>query len=200
LTHAIVTVEVPPKQRVDLALPLNIPNRVLASALAQALDLPEVEKGIYLLSVKTEDGIIRLSPDVTLGDGGVLDGFILQLQQKEVKTPAPVNTESKTFLQSESGDVFQLNAGTVMIGRRDVKRGVLVDIDLTPYDTAKAISRRHASIEKQDNEFFGTDLASTNGTTVNGKKLVPKEKHLLANGDMIEFGRDGIRFRFIEKQ
>ena len=199
MSHAIVTVEVPAKERVDLALPLNIPNQVLAPALAQALDLPENGKGIYLLSVKTADGIIRLSGDVTLGDAGVLDGFILQLQQREVKTSGRGDVETRTFLQSESGEIFHLNTSKVVIGRKDVKRGLLVDLDLAPYDTGRVVSRRHAWIEKRGNGFFIIDLASTNGTKVNGKRLASREAHHLEDGDVIEFGRNGVKLTFIEK-
>lgn len=198
MSHATVTIEIPPKERFDLALPLNIPNEQLTPAVVQALNLPEKERENHLLAVKTEDGIVRLSPEVTLGDAGVLDGFILQFWRRDAKTPVRTEAGAKTFLQSDSGESFQLTGRSVSLGRRDVKRGVLVDIDLAPQDTGKVVSRRHASIEKEGEAYFITDLASTNGTKVNGKKLVPKERHLLENGDMIEFGRDGVRMRFVQ--
>ena len=197
MSYAITTVEIHPKQRVDLALPLNVPNKVLAQALAQTLNLSEDGKGIYLLSVKTPDGIIRLSPDVTLREAGVLDGFILQLQQREVRNLPRSDAEARVFLQADSGEIFRLNTVPAVIGRKDVKRGVLVDIDLAPHDTRKLISRRHASIEKKGDRFVVIDLGSTNGTMVNGKKFISRGEHPLENGDVLEFGRDGVRLRFV---
>lgn len=199
MSHAIVTVEIPPKQRVDLALPLNVPNQVLSTSLVQALNLPESPKGGYLLSIKNENGIVRLPVDATLGEAGVLDGFTLQLQPWDIKPAARKVVEAKTYLQSASGEVFHLSAGQAVIGRKDVKRGVLVEIDLTPYDTEKLISRRHAVIEKRGKEFLVADLGSTNGTKVNDKKLAPREKQALKDGDILEFGRDGVKLRFVEK-
>ena len=196
-SYTVVTIETDSKSRFDLAIPLNMPNQVLASALVQALGLADNGKGIHLLSVKTPDGIIRLSPDVTLSEAGVLDGFILQLQQREVKNLPRGDAEARVFLQAESGEMFRLNTVPAVIGRKDVKRGVLVDIDLAPHDTRKLISRRHASIEKRGDRFVVIDLGSTNGTMVNGKKLISRGEHMLENGDMLEFGRDGVRLRFV---
>jgi hypothetical protein len=199
MIYAIVTIEISSKQRVDLALSLNVPNHILSASLVEVLNLPESPKGNYLLSIKSENGIARLPSNVTLGDAGVLDGFILQLQPWDLKTSPRSQIESRHFLQSESGESFHLNTDKVLVGRRDVKHGVLVDIDLGPHDSNKVISRRHASIEKKGNGYIIVDLASTNGTKVNGKKLVPKQQNPLTDGDVIEFGRDGVRLRFVEK-
>jgi hypothetical protein len=199
MTHAIVSIEIPPKQRLDLALPLNVPNQLLAASLVQALNLPESEKGSYLLSIKSESGVARLPASATLGEAGVLDGFILQLQPWDMKNSSRSPMESRFFLQAETGEVFPLNADKMLVGRRDIKHGVMVDIDLGPYDSNKVISRRHASIEKKGKGFIIIDMASTNGTKLNGKRLVPKEQSPVADGDVIEFGRDGVRLRFVEK-
>ena len=52
-------------------------------------------------------------------------------------------------------------------------------------------SRRHAEVRPADGAFVVVDLASTNGTQVNGHKIV---EHPLAHGDEIRFGGTIVRF------
>ena len=54
-----------------------------------------------------------------------------------------------------------------------------------------AVSRFHAKIERSDSDFIIKDLKSTNGTIVNGSKVV---SHTLSHGDIIEIGKHVIRF------
>ena len=200
MSHSVITLEITPKQRIDLALPLNVPNHVLAPAVAKALEMPETGEGSYLLSVKTENGIVRLSANTTLGEAGILDGFILQLQRKAAGgVTTPVESKSSAFLQAESGEVFPLTADTISIGRRDVKRGAFTDIDLTPFDSGKIASRRHAVIEHQAGKYILKDQDSVNGCWVNNQRLDPHQSHPLQNGDVVTFGRNGVQMKFIKQ-
>ena len=198
MTFAVVTFEIDSKQRVDLALPLNVPNQVLAQELVKALELPEPKDFTYLFSVKTEDGIVRLSSNTTLGEAGILDGFVLQLQRQE-GAPTVEDTEGKAFLQAESGETFSLNSISTMIGRKDVKRGVMVDVDLAPFDLGKIISRRHAVIELRQDQFAVIDQGSVNGTWLNNERLDPKKAFTLKDGDVLVFGRDGVQMKFNQR-
>lgn len=49
----------------------------------------------------------------------------------------------------------------------------------------EAISRIHAKIEKEENDYYISDLNSTNGTYVNGRLLETNETVLLNTGDEI---------------
>lgn len=86
-------------------------------------------------------------------------------------------------------------AGEVTIGRIDPHRGIRPDIDLSTYDPAARISRRHARITVRGNQFFVEDLGSSNGTLVNGsKRLKPMEPYPLTNGDVIKIGDTTLKF------
>lgn len=63
-------------------------------------------------------------------------------------------------------------------------------------EDVRFLSRRHAYFFIKGNELYIEDLGSTNGTSVNGKRL---DEHavLLHNGDTIEIGSD--RFRYTVK-
>jgi hypothetical protein len=47
------------------------------------------------------------------------------------------------------------------------------------------VSRQHAQIQQQGNEFVLIDLNSSNGTYINGERV---EEHVLTNGDEIQIG------------
>ncbi|MDX1388801.1 MAG: FHA domain-containing protein [Acidobacteriota bacterium] len=88
----------------------------------------------------------------------------------------------------DAGAMADLSAGGVYVIGRD-------DADLAVHDGK--VSRRHAEIGLYGpGAFIVRDLASTNGTRVNGKPVSDRQK--LRNGDLIEVGDTGIRFTVIE--
>ena len=86
-------------------------------------------------------------------------------------------------------DLFLASAPETTIGRRDPVTGILPDIDLTPLDTQRSISRRHAKIFRQDGRFYvREEIGTMNGTFVNGDRIetgVPTE---FREGDELRFG------------
>jgi pSer/pThr/pTyr-binding forkhead associated (FHA) protein len=57
----------------------------------------------------------------------------------------------------------------------------------------EAMSRENTRIKLENGQFVIYDLASTNGTWVNGEKIL---RHVLANGDEIQIGETS--FAFVE--
>jgi hypothetical protein len=83
----------------------------------------------------------------------------------------------------------------ITIGRVDPHRGIRPDIDLSKFDPASRISRRHARITSRGGQFYVEDLGSANGTFVNGRtRLKPQEPYPLVNGDVIKFGETTLKF------
>lgn len=58
-----------------------------------------------------------------------------------------------------------------------------------------SVSRPHARLEKQNTQWHITDLNSSNGTSVNNKRLEPKAEVPLRDGDKIELGGSILLFR-----
>ena len=58
------------------------------------------------------------------------------------------------------------------------------------------VSRRQFQIRCQDDVFFITDLGSTNGTFLNGKRLDPQREQRLRDRDLIGLAEDQVVFRF----
>ena len=57
------------------------------------------------------------------------------------------------------------------------------------------VSRLHAKIEQDEEEYFVTDLNSTNGTKINGLLLEANERKQICIGDELDFAGIGFRFQ-----
>jgi pSer/pThr/pTyr-binding forkhead associated (FHA) protein len=77
----------------------------------------------------------------------------------------------------------------VPIGDEAVVIGRMSECDVPLTDPN--VSRRHAEVRREDNEFVVVDLGSTNGTRVNGAGV--KERQLV-DGDEITVGTTKLRF------
>ena len=77
------------------------------------------------------------------------------------------------------------------IGRFDVSVGMRQSSFEFDKQT-EAVSRHHAAIEQgMDGVCQITDLSSSAGTFINGKRLTPNVPHPLLRGDRISFGTCG---------
>jgi pSer/pThr/pTyr-binding forkhead associated (FHA) protein len=112
--------------------------------------------------------------------------------------PAPVAAAARSIalIVINSGRRIALDAGDdLLVGRKDNQRGIYPDVDLGldgGYDAG--VSRRHAIIATQSGGFTLEDLASANGTFVNGQRLGPQAPVPIAHGDELKFGTLILRF------
>jgi CRP-like cAMP-binding protein len=103
---------------------------------------------------------------------------------------AAVVVSAQRLVHEKSGMEFALASGPeTTIGRRDPVTGINPDVDLTPVDTQRSISRRHAKIYRRAGKFFvAEEIGTMNGTFVKNVRLetgVPAE---VAPGDEVRFG------------
>ena len=57
----------------------------------------------------------------------------------------------------------------------------------------RGVSRNHCQISLHDSHLSITDLGSTNGTFINGKRLLPYKAYMLKKGDELALGRLSIQ-------
>jgi len=82
--------------------------------------------------------------------------------------------------------IFPLDASEMLVGRRDDTRDIRPEIPVNDPGT----SRRHAKIVKNaDGSVALQDLASMNGTRLNGTEVAPGSRHSLQEGDLVTLGR-----------
>jgi pSer/pThr/pTyr-binding forkhead associated (FHA) protein len=104
------------------------------------------------------------------------------------ETSAESATEK--LVHGKSGMEFPLSRGAeTTIGRKDAVTGIYPDVDLSPLDNQRSISRRHAKIFRRSGKYFlSEEIGTMNGTFVNDERLetgVPTEVH---PGDRLRFG------------
>jgi CRP-like cAMP-binding protein len=95
-----------------------------------------------------------------------------------------------------SGMEFHLSNGSeTTIGRKDPVTGIYPDVDLTPVDNQRSISRRHAKIYRRGSKYFvGEEIGTMNATFLNGRRLetgIPSE---MRPGDELRCGVVVLRF------
>src|SRR5262245_7976996 len=88
-------------------------------------------------------------------------------------------------IKSGEEQIFNLPQDIITLGRTSA-----CDIELND----KSISRKHAELVREGDDYFVIDLKSGNGTFLNGKKIRPIEKHLLRPNDIIKIENFEIHF------
>jgi len=83
-----------------------------------------------------------------------------------------------------AGQEFALDKDTITLGRA-LDNDVILDDE--------QVSRHHANIRRQRDQFVLTDLASANGTFVNRVRIT--EPHVLRSGEIIQMGATVLEFR-----
>ncbi|MBL8151474.1 MAG: tetratricopeptide repeat protein, partial [Blastocatellia bacterium] len=116
-----------------------------------------------------------------------LEAHLALLNRSKEPKPAflvfvdPINNVSFTITQEKT-----------VIGRSNKNS---VDIDLDLYDKDHVVSRRHAIIYRESDQFFVEDTNSTGGTFVNRARISTNQRYLIKHNDLIRLSE--ITFRFI---
>ena len=112
-----------------------------------------------------------------------------------VAMDATINAPPEKALRHRLVDVasdtpfFFSKGDETTIGRADPVTGILPDIDLTPVDLNRSVSRRHAKIVKRGNDYCVLEEVGTvNGTYVNDQRIPTGTPVPIHNGDMIKIG------------
>lgn len=153
---------------------------------------PEIEQIITrALAKKRSDRFMQVSDLVS----AFKKAWLTNAEQDDISSTTMESIGIATLL-TENGISFPVSEETTVLGRNSSSKNILNDIDLSKLDEKKIISRRHAMIQRINNEFILHDLDSRNGTFINGTRLSSAKPHTLASGDVIEFGSGGVKLTF----
>ncbi|MBE9174343.1 FHA domain-containing protein [Synechocystis salina LEGE 06155] len=115
--------------------------------------------------------------------------------------PFPVGTQlqpqgaSLVHVQTQTTLEIPVGMAVIHVGKPNDK--VPPDIDVSGFANSDVVSRVHADIRLEGNEYFLEDVGSANGTYVNHTALPPGNRHLLRPGDRFSLGKgDLVTFIF----
>lgn len=103
---------------------------------------------------------------------------------------ASVISGPASFVSREAGELatIYLNEDLTIIGK--LKNACDAVIELP------TVSRIHAKVRKRDGNYYLSDMNSRNGTSVNGRLLLPEEEYQLQAEDEVDFAQ--ARYVFLE--
>lgn len=111
--------------------------------------------------------------------------------------PEPVAPEA-ALVHTETGQRFEVPLeNTIYIGKPNEE--IPIQIDLSQLPESDIISRVHAVLHHEGDEYFLEDAGSMNGTSLNEEALRPgtRFRKKITPGDTITFGRKRqVSFRF----
>lgn len=119
---------------------------------------------------------------------------------ENIKIVNTTNLNIELFhIQTNISFELPLNQNLIRIGKPNDL--IIPDIDITPLPSQDVVSRQHAEIRIENNNYYLVDIGSVNGTFLNDVKLEPKKPYPLKLGDKISLGKeDKVSFIFQYKQ
>jgi pSer/pThr/pTyr-binding forkhead associated (FHA) protein len=116
------------------------------------------------------------------------------IQRDQILMPStgPISGDAKIslFLLDHKKLIPLSGRSEYTLGRVAEGQPILPDVDLSGYEAyAHGVSRLHAAIKVINMKVVVVDLGSSNGTRVNGQKIVPNIDYPLNNGDIMAFGK-----------
>lgn len=135
--------------------------------------------------------IMQLSPSGTAGQRPKVNRMIFppsRLGKTKHLVKAPWRIHLRNDARPDAELAIELR-GEVTIGLK-LNPGDNADIDLKLWQGYHyGISRRHLLLRPSKNSLFAIDLASTNGSMINGMSMAPSRAYPLASGDLLSLGR-----------
>lgn len=119
--------------------------------------------------------------EVDVEHAAAMDGTIM--------APVEKTTRHRLVDVATGTAFFFSNGDETTIGRADPVTGILPDVDLTPVDTNRSVSRRHAKIIRSGEDYHVLEEVGTvNGTYVNDQRIPTGVPVTLHNGDLLKIG------------
>jgi hypothetical protein len=129
------------------------------------------------------DLLVSVLPWLLIPVGIGLLVWVLCAQPRKAGTAKYSSAQALLWSGGEVIQAFPITTPVVTIGR-DQPEGIEIFKD--------SISRSHAQIVNQEGCYWICDMNSTNGTSVNGRKVA---KQILRDGDRIGIGGETLVFR-----
>jgi CRP-like cAMP-binding protein len=189
---------------------MSVLEEIPRTAAARALQ----DSQLLQIDATTFDQVLRQNPEIAVRMMRRLSRRLRTMEEAEEKAhdaamavlgakpaapaaaaaPAPAAVFAAALVHA-SGVRFAVDRDEMSVGRPDPVTGLAPDLDLSPLDAERSLSRRHAKLGRTAaGVTVREEIGTANGTFVNGKRLqtgVPVE---LADGDEVAFGLVKLKF------
>jgi hypothetical protein len=113
---------------------------------------------------------------------------------------APPPAPARGGVRLSTGDgkhEFYLNReGDTLVGRSDPVTGITPEVDLSPLDSQRSTSRRHAKIYQMAGTYYVMEeIGVMNGTFVNDHRVATGTPVPIQDGDTLKFGLVTLQFK-----
>lgn len=139
-------------------------------------------------------------PTAKLRDDNAIFERMLQKQSEASKAEEPVSQRREIIfvIRGIPEHYCLIDQYPLILGRNDYYVREPIDVDFTPYGgLERGVSRSHAQIQvMKDGNVYITDLGSTNGTHIAGRRLIPHKAYLLTNYNHLMLGCLPLLIRF----
>jgi pSer/pThr/pTyr-binding forkhead associated (FHA) protein len=180
--------------------PLQRPERA-ATLYAVMKALPEIPGQANAVVMPTRNVTRMISTAELAEEGDEGKPFPLRRLPLKIGRVFAQSAETHAVLEIlEDGQVVEripIDDAEIVVGRADAESGITPEIDLTPFDPKKTVSRRHAIIRRDNGAVLLEDLHSTNKTKVRGSSLSAGEPKPLRDRDVVTFGSVRTEFRLV---
>ncbi len=122
-----------------------------------------------------------------------------EAKRKNWSTGEAILSGQKPITFEIDGKVVTLpTSDVVTVGRAsNLPNDTPPDVDLGSFGaTDKGVSRHHIRIKRKGTLIYIVDLGSTNGTWLDGHRLVPNGERLLRSGDELQLGHLKVTVKF----
>ena len=145
-----------------------------------------------------------LNPARTLEQHNIQNGEVLEfvaldrsVSEAELLVNAgerlPISEDNQVYLQEErQGHVYEIRWQPAVIGRadqRDPSRNRLLAVDVSGMRGSEYVSRQHAAILEEQDQYYLESLNVRNPTYINNAPLPYGGRYVLQPGDRIDVGR-----------
>lgn len=130
--------------------------------------------------------------DVPLASEVIVPAGSLPVEPAAEIVAAPVSTQlqpsARQLLHLQTNTIIELPPLQVVhIGKPN--ETIAPDLDVSSFPCAEVVSRIHANIRLEGENYYIEDVGSANGTYINHNVLAKGNRHLLQTGDRIGLGK-----------
>jgi ribosomal protein L40E len=112
---------------------------------------------------------------------------VAEVSTPPVSTPLPSSTQQLLHVQTNTIIDIPPQLQVIHLGKPNDR--VPPDIDVSGFPCAEVVSRIHANIRVEGEDYYIEDIGSANGTYINHNVLAKGNRHLLRAGDRIGLGK-----------